>query len=179
MSSIPRPLLAFCIFTGAALALAPTAALATHYVIAFHQQNGLPANVDKMVADAGGTIVERLPELGGIGVESTNPNFLAKIGANSSVKSADTATETSLDPTWNRADPSASSSTDNGGTFSPTGSDTQAMPDSLGLLDSLERTERSLIDEALRRAGGNKAAAARLLGINRTTLIEKLKRRRE
>ena len=132
MSSIPRPLLAFCIFTGAALALAPTAALATHYVIAFHQQNGLPANVDKMVADAGGTIVERLPELGGIGVESTNPNFLAKIGANSSVKSADTATETSLDPTWNRADPSASSSTDNGGTFSPTGSDTQAMPDSLG-----------------------------------------------
>ena len=78
MSSIPRPLLAFCIFTGAALAFAPTAALATHYVIAFHQQNGLPANVDKMVADAGGTIVERLPELGGIGVESTNPNTFAE-----------------------------------------------------------------------------------------------------
>jgi DNA-binding NtrC family response regulator len=53
------------------------------------------------------------------------------------------------------------------------------MPESLGLLDSLERTERQLIDEALRRAGGNKAAAARLLGINRTTLIEKLKRRRD
>ncbi len=41
----------------------------------------------------------------------------------------------------------------------------------------LEQTERRLIDEALRRADGNKAQAARLLGINRTTLVEKLKRR--
>src|SRR5207244_11844554 len=59
-------------------------------------------------------------------------NVLAKTRANASGKWSDTATETSLDPTWNRADPSASSSTDNGGTFSPTGSDAQAMPDSLG-----------------------------------------------
>ena len=41
----------------------------------------------------------------------------------------------------------------------------------------LRDTEDKLIDEALRQAGGNKARAAQILGINRTTLIEKLKRR--
>ncbi len=47
----------------------------------------------------------------------------------------------------------------------------------LDLEQTLEQTEWRLIDEALRRTGGNKAQAARLLGINRTTLVEKLKRR--
>ena len=47
----------------------------------------------------------------------------------------------------------------------------------LDLEQTLEQTERRLIDEALRRSDGNKAQAARLLGINRTTLVEKLKRR--
>ncbi len=47
----------------------------------------------------------------------------------------------------------------------------------LDLEQTLEVTEWRLIDEALRRAEGNKAQAARLLGINRTTLVEKLKRR--
>ncbi len=41
----------------------------------------------------------------------------------------------------------------------------------------LRDTEDKLIDEALARAGGNNAKAAQMLGINRTTLIEKLKRR--
>ena len=47
----------------------------------------------------------------------------------------------------------------------------------LDVEQTLEQTEWRLIDEALRRADGNKAQAARLLGINRTTLVEKLKRR--
>lgn len=34
----------------------------------------------------------------------------------------------------------------------------------------------SMLDQALDQAGGNKAQAARLLRINRTTLIERLKR---
>ena len=36
--------------------------------------------------------------------------------------------------------------------------------------------EESLIDQALERTGGNRNAAAQLLGLNRTTLVEKLKR---
>jgi len=38
------------------------------------------------------------------------------------------------------------------------------------------RLEESLIDQALERTGGNRNAAAQLLGLNRTTLVEKLKR---
>jgi sigma-54 specific flagellar transcriptional regulator A len=36
--------------------------------------------------------------------------------------------------------------------------------------------ERELIERALHRTGGNKAAAAGLLRLKRTTLVEKLKR---
>jgi DNA-binding NtrC family response regulator len=49
--------------------------------------------------------------------------------------------------------------------------------DGIALDAVLRDTEDRLIDEALKQAGGNKARAAQLLGINRTTLIEKLKRR--
>src|SRR5438477_12540680 len=68
------------------------------YVVAFNTPSGLPADVDKMVADAGGTIVERIPEIAGIGVLSSNPNFASAMSANSSVKAADLATTTSLFP---------------------------------------------------------------------------------
>lgn len=40
----------------------------------------------------------------------------------------------------------------------------------------VDRVERDLIDRALSRTGGNKAAAASLLHLKRTTLVEKLKR---
>jgi DNA-binding NtrC family response regulator len=35
-----------------------------------------------------------------------------------------------------------------------------------------------MISEALERTGGNKNRAAELLGLNRTTLVEKLRRKR-
>jgi two-component system, NtrC family, response regulator AtoC len=41
---------------------------------------------------------------------------------------------------------------------------------------TLASIERQMIEEALRKTGGNKNKAAALLGINRTTLVEKLKR---
>ena len=50
-------------------------------------------------------------------------------------------------------------------------------PDGIALDAVLRETEDRLIDQALEQSGGNKARAAQLLGINRTTLIEKLKRR--
>jgi two-component system response regulator HydG len=51
------------------------------------------------------------------------------------------------------------------------------LGEGVSLERALRDTEDRLIDEALKQAGGNKARAAQLLGINRTTLIEKLKRR--
>jgi DNA-binding NtrC family response regulator len=42
----------------------------------------------------------------------------------------------------------------------------------------LEAVEDRMISEALERSGGNKNRAAELLGLNRTTLVEKLRRKR-
>jgi DNA-binding NtrC family response regulator len=54
------------------------------------------------------------------------------------------------------------------------------LPESgMDLQDHLQHIERSLIGEALERTGGNKQQAAQLLGLKRTTLIEKTKRLQE
>jgi transcriptional regulator with PAS, ATPase and Fis domain len=51
------------------------------------------------------------------------------------------------------------------------------FPDTgVNLPDLVEQIERDLIMRALSRTGGNKAAAAGLLHLKRTTLVEKLKR---
>jgi transcriptional regulator with GAF, ATPase, and Fis domain len=47
---------------------------------------------------------------------------------------------------------------------------------SLDLRSALESLERTLIDRALQKAGGNRTEAAALLGLNRTTLVEKLRK---
>ncbi|HET7502731.1 MAG TPA: sigma 54-interacting transcriptional regulator [Kofleriaceae bacterium] len=47
---------------------------------------------------------------------------------------------------------------------------------SLDLRSALESLERKLIDRALQKAGGNRTEAAALLGLNRTTLVEKLRK---
>jgi len=96
------------------------------YVVAFQQQS-LPANVDQLVANSGGKMVAKLPEIGGIEVESSDPNFITNIAKDASVRAADEATPTRL------IDPVAQDAADNGGTYSPTGSDTDPrMPDPLG-----------------------------------------------
>ncbi|MFN0249726.1 MAG: sigma-54 interaction domain-containing protein [Kofleriaceae bacterium] len=48
--------------------------------------------------------------------------------------------------------------------------------DTLDLRSALESLERQLIDRALTKAGGNRTEAAALLGLNRTTLVEKLRK---
>lgn len=48
--------------------------------------------------------------------------------------------------------------------------------DGVDLPDLVDQIERDLIQRALRRTGGNRAAAAGLLKLKRTTLVEKLKR---
>jgi transcriptional regulator with PAS, ATPase and Fis domain len=49
--------------------------------------------------------------------------------------------------------------------------------DGIDLNKAVEEFEYRLIDEALRRTKGNKQAAARLLGLKRTTLVAKLRRK--
>ena len=46
----------------------------------------------------------------------------------------------------------------------------------LDLRVALEHLERRLIDEALQKSNGNRTVAAALLGLNRTTLAEKLRK---
>ena len=84
MHKAVRHLLVLAALTAAVLI--PASAMGTsstgsqHFTVAFNNTSSLPANVDQLVKDAGGTIVERLPEIGGIGVESSNPNFAQDIG---------------------------------------------------------------------------------------------------
>ena len=48
----------------------------------------------------------------------------------------------------------------------------------LNLQQAVELFENRLIDEALRRTNGNRSAAAQMLGVKRTTLLSKLRRKR-
>ncbi|MGY8739061.1 MAG: AAA-type ATPase lid domain-containing protein, partial [bacterium] len=58
-----------------------------------------------------------------------------------------------------------------------TGPLTPEIPsEGINLRDAVESFEANLIEQALARADGNKAKAARLLNVSRTTLIEKIKR---
>ncbi len=116
------------------------------YTVAF-ASNSLPANVDKLVAAAGGTIVVRLPEIGGIGVLSSNPSFAATMSASASVAAAERSTPTSVPPTnagayGAAAVAQAQAAVDtlrtrhhrggHGGAGSGVGADPQPEPDDLG-----------------------------------------------
>ena len=68
----------------------------------------------------------------------------------------------------------------------PTPSSTDARPyvvelsdEGVDLRDLLNKIELEMIEQALERVDGNKSQAARMLGLNRTTLVEKLRRGRE
>lgn len=66
----------------------------TRWIVMFHTQSSLPSNVDKLVADAGGTIVAQLAEVGAVAATSNNPNFAADMARDSSV--ADVAEDIEL-----------------------------------------------------------------------------------
>lgn len=59
-----------------------------------------------------------------------------------------------------------------GGTVPPVVGESE----SLDLRSAVESLERHLINQALEAAGGNRTEAAALLGLNRTTLVEKLRK---
>jgi subtilisin family serine protease len=93
----------------------------TLYTVVFNNST-LPANVDKLVADAGGTIVRRLPKLGGLGVVSTDGGFVARMDASPLVAATQASGKTSLAPITDAG------SAPVGGA----GSDPQTEPDPLG-----------------------------------------------
>jgi transcriptional regulator with GAF, ATPase, and Fis domain len=57
------------------------------------------------------------------------------------------------------------------------GAGTALPPEGIDLYAALAELEDRLINEALERSGGNKNQAAKILKLNRTTLVEKLKKR--
>jgi sigma-54 specific flagellar transcriptional regulator A len=59
---------------------------------------------------------------------------------------------------------------------SSVGTEPHTEPVSLDLRTALESLERKLIDRALSKTNGNRTEAAALLGLNRTTLVEKLRK---
>ena len=64
-------------------------------------------------------------------------------------------------------------------TLTPAAAPMPGLPeDGTDLRAMLEAVEDRMIGEALERTGGNKNRAAELLGLNRTTLVEKLRRKR-
>ena len=64
-------------------------------------------------------------------------------------------------------------------TPAPAPSGAPALPESgIDLRDAVERFESALVRQALDRTGWNKNRAAQLLGINRTTLVEMVKRKK-
>jgi lantibiotic leader peptide-processing serine protease len=110
------------------------AGAAKRYVVVFNQPSGLPADVDGIVAAAGGKVTTRIPQIATIGVSSSDANFLAKIARASSVKVAGEDVPMNLIPEGEAAYDVAASdnSENNGGTYGQPGPDPQPMPDHLG-----------------------------------------------
>jgi subtilisin family serine protease len=71
---------------------------AKRYVIVFNQPKGLPSNVERIVAGAGGTITARVEEIGAVGATSSDPEFAAKAAANSQVKAVSEDIEVQMIP---------------------------------------------------------------------------------
>ncbi|MDQ3997309.1 MAG: S8 family serine peptidase, partial [Gemmatimonadota bacterium] len=71
---------------------------ATGYVIVFNQPNGLPSNVERIVANAGGVITARLEEIGALAATSSDPKFAAKIAAEPQVKAVSEDIEVQMIP---------------------------------------------------------------------------------
>jgi lantibiotic leader peptide-processing serine protease len=115
------------------------------YTVAF-ASSSLPANVDQLVAAAGGKIVVRLPQIGGLGVVSSNPSFAATMSASASVAAAEASARTSVSPTEASGSFGSSSAAQShslvaflrahrhggGASGAGAGADPQAEPDDLG-----------------------------------------------
>src|SRR4051812_37435376 len=84
----------------AALSLAGSAfADGKQYIVALKQTNMIPATVDASIKAVGGSVTSRLPEIGTLGVSSTNPDFAAQMAADKNVDSVTEDVHVQMIPT--------------------------------------------------------------------------------
>ena len=98
------------------------------YIILLHTPSMIPASFEKAVQDAGGTITARLPQIGTLGVESANPNFVAAMQANSTVEDITPDIQYQMIPTPEQMHLQAAPD-DLNSTVEAPGPDTQTGPD--------------------------------------------------
>jgi len=98
-----------------------------NYVVVFNQPSGLPQNFDRLVGSAGGVVTARVTEIGAIGVSSSDPEFVAKIQAQSQVKEVSEDIEVQMIPEAASVESFAVNSQEDGarGPEEPTGPDPQ------------------------------------------------------
>ena len=83
-------LIAVCVVSGGAtapsVARRSQTAVVKRWIVMYHQQGRLPADADLAVEDAGGRVVERLPEIGVLGAASGAPDFEASMARDPRVR---------------------------------------------------------------------------------------------
>ena len=104
---------------------------AKRWVVVFNQKNDLPRDVERTIADAGGTIAVRLPQIGALRATSNDPAFAAKVAANPQVNAVSEDIEVQMIPDLATL-AAADDPTDPRGPAEPAGIDPQLMPDPLG-----------------------------------------------
>jgi subtilisin family serine protease len=106
-------------------------AAAKRWVLVYHQQNSLPADADRSVERAGGTITARIPEIGAAVAESSNPNFAADAARDPKVWGVAEDVEVQMIPGWDkmRAQVLEESELSAAAATEPAGTDAQTGPD--------------------------------------------------
>ncbi len=119
--------------TGLEASVSLSAGVEKQWAIVFNQPSGLPRNVERMIADAGGTITARLDEIGGISATSSNPDFAATIASNPQVSAVSEDILVQLIPEATSVEPALVNLAENegGGPAEPAGPDPQPGTDNL------------------------------------------------
>lgn len=105
---------------------------AQRYIVVFQQPNQLPPGADRAITAAGGRITSRLDAIGVVGVESSNPDFLADVVQQQGVKEAAVDRLVRMIPEQDTLLLDAALDDNNGGNTGTPGPDPQPMPDPLG-----------------------------------------------
>jgi subtilisin family serine protease len=98
------------------------------WVVIFHTQSSVPSDVNQRVADAGGTIVAQLSEVGAVAAISNNPNFPSEMASDSKVSDVVEDIKVQMIPTVQQMKAQQVTAAAGGPVQAP-GDDTQTGPD--------------------------------------------------